>query len=215
MDIVLTERLKTISEMVRGRVCADIGTDHALLPCRLVLSGKLKKCFACDIAVGPLERAQANIKKYGLEEKIETVLCNGISERVLKESDTIVIAGMGGNMIADILKEHSFLKHRLVLQPMTKQEVLRKYLTENGFVIEEERTVLDMGKCYTVMQVKKGQSKKYTAGQLEAGLQPLRRCDLTDKIYIKNKLAALKKRLGNKETLDYVKEAIKELEEVL
>ena len=116
MDISLTERLKTISSMIRGRVCADIGTDHALLPCYLILSGKAKKCYACDIAVGPLERAKMNIEKYGLEDKIETVLYNGISPEIARLCDSIVIAGMGGNMIADILSVHKFENINLVIE---------------------------------------------------------------------------------------------------
>ncbi len=215
MDISLPGRLKTISEMIRGKVCADIGTDHALLPCYLVLSGKAKKCYACDIAKGPLERAKANIEKYGLEEKIETVLYNGISPEIAAKSDSIVIAGMGGNMIADILSVHKFKDIRLVLQPMTKQEVLREYLVNNGFVIEDERTVLDSGKYYTVMQVGLGVSEKYSPAKLEVGKQPLLRLDETDRMYIKNKFEALRKRLNNKETKSYVEEALKELEEVL
>ena len=215
MDISLTERLKTISSMIRGRVCADIGTDHALLPCYLILSGKASKCYACDIAKGPLERAKANIEKYGLEEKIETVLYNGISPEIAANCDSIVIAGMGGNMIADILSVHKFKDIRLVLQPMTKQEVLREYLISNGFVIEDERTVFDNGKYYTVMQVGLGVSEKYSPAKLEVGKQPLLRLDETDRMYIKNKVEALKKRLNNKETKSYVEEALKELEEVL
>ncbi len=215
MDISLTERLKTISSMIRGRVCADIGTDHALLPCYLVLKGITQKCYACDIAVGPLEQARANIEKYGLEEKIETVLYNGIAPELVDLCDSIVIAGMGGNMIADILKVHKFKNIRLVLQPMTKQEVLREYLVNNGFVIEDERTVFDNGKYYTVMQVGVGKSERYTPAQLEAGKQPVTRLDDIDRMYIKSKIAALYKRLNNKDTKEYVKEALKELEELL
>ena len=215
MDITLTERLKTVSSMIRGRVCADIGTDHALLPCYLILSGKACLCYACDIAEGPLMRAKANIEKYGLEEKVIPILCNGIPKEYLDELDSIVIAGMGGNMIADILSVHSFKNIRLVLQPMTKQEVLREYLINNGFVIEEERTVLDGGKYYTVMQAGVGKSENYTPAQLEAGKQPLLRLDETDRKYIENKVEALKKRLNNKETKEYVEAALKELEEVL
>ncbi len=152
----LSRRLHAAFLLVReGKRVADIGTDHGYLPIALVKSGKAESAFASDIGKGPLERAEENIKKAGLEEKIKTVLTDGAAF-FDSLADEFIIAGMGGELIFDIISRAPFLKNEdihLVLQPMTKIPVLRKSLAKEGFRIDEEKLVFEDDRVYTLMSV--------------------------------------------------------------
>lgn len=212
MGVTLSERLKTLSNMTVGRVCADIGTDHALLPCYLIETGRADYCYACDIAVGPLERAKKNIAKEGLKDKIETVLADGIPEGLCDKCDTVIIAGMGGELIADILKRGNIGENtNLVLQPMSRAVNLREYLNKNGFKILEETAFTDKGKTYSAIRAQKGADIEYPPAMLEAGRFILERRNETDLIYIKKRLASLRKQQRG-ENGGYYQAVIEEIE---
>ncbi|MCH5200464.1 MAG: SAM-dependent methyltransferase [Oscillospiraceae bacterium] len=134
---------------VRGRI-ADVGTDHALLPCRLFQLGA-KDIIATDIADGPLERARAAVQLYGAESAVRLVKCDGLDGVPVR--DDVIIAGMGGEMTADIIARCKFLHPDLhfILQPMTRDFVLRKRLYELGCEIVREETAVVARKVYTVM----------------------------------------------------------------
>lgn len=166
----LGNRLGAIYEMVKGGTVADIGTDHALLPVALVQNGKCTGGFACDIKKGPLESARRTIAAAGLCDRIERVLCDGIPA-VCADCDTIVIAGMGGLMIADILARASVAEHtQLLLQPMTKAAELRRYLVHNGFVIVRETYVREGKMIYVILDARRGQSVPYSEADIEVGM---------------------------------------------
>ncbi len=152
----LSRRLHAAFLLVRGgKRIADIGTDHGYLPIALVKSGKATFAFASDIGKGPLERAEENIKKAGLEEKIKTVLTDGAAT-LDSLADEFIIAGMGGELIFDIISRAPFMKNEdihLVLQPMTKISTLRKSLAREGFRIDEEKLVFEDNRVYTLMSV--------------------------------------------------------------
>lgn len=151
-NIKLNERLLTAVPYVRtGKRLADIGTDHGYLPIYLILENKISSAIAADINRGPLEKADENIKKFGLESRIGTVLCDGLSGITSAEVDDIAIFGMGGELIMKIIDEAPWVKDntkRLILQPMTHPEKLRKYLADNGFNIIGESLSIDRGKIY-------------------------------------------------------------------
>ncbi len=166
----LGNRLGAIYDMVKGGTVADIGTDHALLPVALVQSGKCTGGYACDIKKGPLESAGRTIAAADLSDKIERVLCDGIPAACV-DCDTIVIAGMGGLMIADILSRADMAPHtQLLLQPMTKAKELRYYLVHNGFVIERETYVREGKMIYVILDARRGQSPTYSEADLEVGM---------------------------------------------
>lgn len=148
-------RLSLCAKMAReGSRLADIGTDHGYLPIALCQSGKIPSALACDINPLPLRSAQKNITRCGLSNKIQTRLSDGLKEVRPDEADDIVIAGMGGELIRDILSAAPWVKDRgkhLVLQPMTHHEDLVQWLYENGFAVERQEAVLDEGKYYTVL----------------------------------------------------------------
>ncbi len=151
----LRGRLSLCAEYVRrGSRLADIGTDHGYLPIALCQSEKIPSALACDINPLPLQSADKNIAEYGLRDRILTRLSDGLKEVGADEADDIVIAGMGGELIAAILADCAWVKSpskNLVLQPMTRHDVLIRWLYENGFSIVRQGAVRDGGKDYTVI----------------------------------------------------------------
>lgn len=151
----MTPRLLAVAEMIENAtVVADIGTDHAYVPVYLVLNYMAESAYALDINKGPLDRADENIRKFSLTDKIKTRLSDGLKELGDGEVDTVIIAGMGGILINNILEND---KGRLtsvkqyVLQPMTAIEETRKYLEQNGFKIIDEVLAKEDEKIYTII----------------------------------------------------------------
>lgn len=135
-------RLKSAEPyFTKGCRIADIGTDHAYLPIYLVQNGIASYALACDVNQGPLDRASANIRQAGLEDKIETLRTDGLHGVEPYAPDFILIFGMGGDLIIRILSEAPWLQNtrvRLILQPMTRAASLRRWLLEHGFSITGE-----------------------------------------------------------------------------
>ncbi len=159
----MTPRLLAIADCVSsGAKIADVGTDHAYIPIFLVQKGRIDSALAMDINIGPLERAAKNIAKFGMENHIQTRLSDGLKEFRKGEATEIVIAGMGGTLICEILDARKDLwtkDLRFILQPMTASEVLRKYLHENGFYIETEHLAKEENKIYQILTVVRGAMK--------------------------------------------------------
>ena len=149
----LDARLASAAEYVRqGAVFADIGTDHAHLPIFLLENGRIETAVAADIAKGPLSRAEENAKKHNLHEKITFRLTDGLSGLSDLSITDIAICGMGGELISQILDSAPFVKNkeiRLILQPMSKQDRLRRYLAKNGFSIVSETLSRASGRVYS------------------------------------------------------------------
>ncbi len=145
--ISLTPRLMKAAEYARyGKKIADIGTDHAYLPIYLVSNGISSSAVACDVKTGPLSRASDNISEYRLESKIQTLLTDGLHGVENFTPDDIFICGMGGELISSIISECDYIHSRnvrLILQPMTHADLLRAYLSKNGFRIADEDLVME------------------------------------------------------------------------
>lgn len=157
MKTSLDARLLAAANLVRdGAYLADIGTDHAYLPIYLAQKGKISRAVASDIREGPLARAEQNIRAAGLSDKIETVLTDGLSGLECYPITDIVIAGMGGLMIASILDAADFIRTtrtRLILQPMQHVSELRRYLSA-GWQVEKEAITEEGGKLYQILCVR-------------------------------------------------------------
>lgn len=152
----LTPRLSAVASLVHGGFVADVGTDHAFLPIYLIETGKATRALATDIRSGPLARAKKNIAESGLDSKIETLLTGGLDGLEKYPLDDIVIAGMGGLNIIEILSAADFIRERkthLVLQPMQNVTELRRYLAGAGFAVEKETLADEDGKIYQMMSV--------------------------------------------------------------
>lgn len=167
-------RLNKIAEKVeKGSILADIGTDHAYVPIFLYKNGIIKNAIACDISEGSLEKAKINISKYNLENFIETRLGSGLEKIYLDDNiNTIIIAGMGGMLMIDILKngmEIAKNTETLILQPQKDVSEVRKFLHKNGFKIEDEEMLIDEEKFYNIIIAKKGNQsfneKEYIFGK--------------------------------------------------
>ena len=163
---MLTKRLETIKNLVNNsKITVDVGTDHGYVPISLITEKRALKVIACDINKGPLNNARANIQKAGLFKKIELRLGGGLVPCETGEADTVIIAGMGGILIKDILEE-SYIKaqsaEKLILQPMNSQDILREYLINNNFSIKYEHLAIEGEKIYNIMEVvPKKETKDY------------------------------------------------------
>ena len=163
---MLTERLITVKNCIENsNITLDVGTDHGYVPISLINEGRAKKVIAADINKGPLDNAEKNIRLNGLSDKIELRLGGGLTPVEKNEADSVIIAGMGGILISEILEESiekAKLVSRLVLQPMNSQEDLRKYLLNNGFKIEKELLAQENEKIYNILLVSPGEDSPYT-----------------------------------------------------
>ena len=157
----LSKRLYAIASLVdRGAIVADIGTDHGYLPIYLLEQGICQKAIAMDIRLGPLERARTHIKEHNLSEYIETRLSNGMKELRENEADTVVLDGMGGRLMLDILeakKENPLLFYAYIMQPQSEVPLVRKCLQDKGYEIRAEKMVEEGGKYYPIIKARKGQ----------------------------------------------------------
>lgn len=156
-NMKISNRLLKCAKMINiDATIADIGTDHAYIPIYLALKNKISYALACDIRSGPLNNAKNNINKYKLNDIIETRLSNGLNNINENEVNEIIIAGMGGNTIANILQNCKWKNKntkKFILQPMKYENNLRKYLAETGYEILKEEAVTCSEKIYTVIVV--------------------------------------------------------------
>ncbi|MGN0571401.1 MAG: class I SAM-dependent methyltransferase [Candidatus Fimenecus sp.] len=190
--------MQLVADCLNPCVCmADIGTDHAYLPAWCLLNGKAQFAIAADINPKPLANARQTIGTYGLEERIELRLSDGLQRISADEVQEIVVAGMGGNQIADMVASTTWLqddtKH-LVLQPMTHYEDVRKALIENGFQIESERTTTEGERLYLVISARlDGEKRVYPDWYVYAG-ELVHSKQETDRLFLDKILARLQKR---------------------
>lgn len=156
MKIPLSRRLMECCRFVNpGDRVADIGCDHGYLGIYLLKNKIASFVYASDINEGPLNAAVLNSEKYGVRDRMQFYLSNGV-QKIPREFDTLVCAGMGGDTMTSILDAAPWLKsdkYRLILQCQSKRPELRRYLSENGWFIREETVVKDGRFLYTVMEV--------------------------------------------------------------
>ena len=152
--ITLSRRLAAAAQFARhGSFVADIGTDHAYLPIYLCQNGISRGAVASDVNPGPMKRAESHVSAYSLENKITVCLCDGLDGLEKYSPEDIFMLGMGGELIVSLLSRAPWLKNkktRLVLQPMTHPEAVRRYLISVGFTIVDESLVLD-DKIYQII----------------------------------------------------------------
>ncbi len=168
----LPPRLAAIAQWVpAGAKLADVGTDHALLPLWLLKKERISAAIATDINALPLSRAQANARSAG-EERIRFVLCDGLAAVEPSEVDTVVIAGLGGENIADILRRSPWACQEgvtLILQPMSRTEMLSRAFFELGLALEKETLVEDAGRVYPIFLLRCGSMAPWQEGEYYTG----------------------------------------------
>ena len=165
----LSLRLKSIANLVDSNdVVADIGCDHAYLDIYLVMNNIVPKTLACDINRKALDMGINNIKKYGLEDKIATKLCDGITG-ISKDINTLIISGMGTSTIIKILSNDNVKNiNKVITQSNNDYYELRKYMVNNGFYISYEESIFDKDKYYVNIVFLRG-NKNYSSRELRFG----------------------------------------------
>lgn len=158
---LLSNRLRAVAKMVdtNARV-ADIGSDHAYLPVELIENNTIDYAIAGEVAPGPMSRSKADIDKFGLSKKIDVRLGDGLAViEAADKIDTVVIAGMGGILICDILtratKDQLSNVKTLVLQPNIGEPLVRHWLIENGFAIVDEDLLEDEHHDYEIIKAQR------------------------------------------------------------
>lgn len=178
----ISKRLSICLKYTEGyNKLADIGTDHALLPINSVSLGYVTNALAIDNKQGPFVIASSNVIKYGLNDKVKVVFSDGIKD-IDNDVDCIVISGMGGKLVSDIiLKDDIRNIKRLILQPNNESNLVRKAIVELGFKITDELVFSDNKKIYDLIVADLG---KVTYSELELEFGPI---NLKEKPYFFNK----------------------------
>lgn len=178
MQIKLSKRLETIVEMVPvtgdDSCVADIGTDHGFVPIRLMELEKAGRALAMDVRKGPLQRAQEHVLTCGMQDRIETRLSDGMQKLQAGEADTVVIAGMGGELMLRILKSADPAViagiRTFLLSPQSELAIFRHGLEDIGLAIREERMLEEDGKYYTIMRVEHGKMHADSEAEYRYGM---------------------------------------------
>lgn len=180
----LTNRLQAIADLVKkNSIVADIGSDHGYLVANLVENNIVKRAIASDINKGPVQNCIGTILSRDLGEFIEVRLGGGFIPYKEKEVDTAIIAGMGGQLIRDIMIESKAVVDTIetfILQPMTAQDELRKWLINNNFSIANEIVTNEQGRFYEILVVKHGSSGNLLDEELKSKLS----FEETDEIFL-------------------------------
>jgi tRNA (adenine22-N1)-methyltransferase len=195
-----------------------VGADHGQLICALVASGKCPRGFAADIAVGPLDAARRTIREAGLEDRVRAVLSDGLKELPGEEIDDVVIAGMGGELIAEILLAVPWTRDgqkRFVLQPMTREATLRRTLYREGFAILAEQAVISGRFVYPLLTAHyTGEPSEITPLFAETGLL-LGKNDPVSRRYLEKVRSRLVTRLAGLEAAGEIGEEVCELRDMV
>lgn len=159
----LSKRLQKIVDFVPKdtKVC-DIGTDHGYIPVYLIKSHISKQVIATDISKGSLDKIIDLVEKEKLEDSIDMRLGDGLDIISPHEVETLIIAGMGGILISEILEKDKDITRTIknfIFQPMVGGEELRKYLTENNFQIVDEELIFEDGKYYEIIFAREGEQE--------------------------------------------------------
>ncbi len=218
IEKLMSPRMKMVANTVR--LCNkvfDTGSDHAFIPIYLVLKKICRSAVASDVKLGPTKVAAGNIKRFELSDRISVEKGYGIANA--SGFDCIIIAGMGGQLICDIISKNVEIAKKtsqLILQPMNAPEKLRRYLWDNGYSIESENLCREKNKVYNVMCVQySGIKESYEIWQLHASKilvenrHPLLSCYLNPKL---RRLHDMKKGIKNNDL--ELNELITKLEEI-
>ena len=190
---MISNRLLQIAMLIeRNKVVFDVGSDHALLPSFLVENGICDKVYAGEIALGPLDNVKQMIKRNGLEGRVIPVFSDGLS-KAQDDVDIVVIAGMGFHTIKHVLESCDVSRYQYFLvQSNTDVDELRRYISEKGYTIEDERVVYD-GFYYQVIRFSADLHEPYSEMEIKYGPILLKRRDEVFIAYLKDLLERYKK----------------------
>jgi len=188
MNKKLSKRLSACLDALSSLgTIADIGTDHAYVPCHGIKNGIIDSAIAIDVIDGPLERAKRTIADYGLANKIELRKGSGLAPLKVGEVEGVTIAGMGGKLISQLLLDSLLVAKSmkiLVFQPQSGETILRKTLFENGFSITNEQLLEEEGIIYTIITAKPS-CKNQDYSELDIIFGPILRQSIKDELFSK------------------------------
>ena len=217
----LSKRLRCVADCVpEGARLADIGTDHGYIPICLVAEGICPRAVACDVNRGPLERAGSHVAEAGLEGKISLRSGDGLRPLSVDEVDCIVIAGMGGSLICQILQDSpEFMEagKTLVLQPQSEVFKVRRLLHEKGYRIEGEWNLSEDGKYYVILRALPGRETYRYAGEYEYGQVLIREKNPLLQEHLKRQLQKktdIVRRLSEENHKDRIRKLQEEIREI-
>ena len=213
-------RIDYITSLATGyKSLADVGCDHAFISIKALKNYGVKKAYALDINDGPLENARMNVKSNGLEDNIEIIKSDGLTN--LNDAvECIIIAGMGGVLISKIINDSlEKVNHskKLILSPNNEEAILREYLSNNGFKISDEHIIQDAGHYYEIIEAIPLENEKiYNIDILFGPILRKKKDDLFIKKYSK-KLDVLESSLAkcNESSKKEIEDNIKLLKEIL
>lgn len=187
----ISKRIENIASLVPNNSnVIDVGCDHAFLDIYLTMN-KNCMCLATDISASALKSARANIKKYKLDKIINVLKTDGLNNINIKKDDYIVIAGMGTNTIKHILKDKK-ISDNLIVSSHNEIDLLRGYVVNLGYKIENELFFFDKDKPYIIIKFKKGK-QDYSFDDIMYG--PILRYNKEYINYLKNNLITIKKQI--------------------
>lgn len=156
--IELSKRMQSVADMIQPcDAVGDIGCDHAFVSIYLIEQYRTKRVIASDVRRGPIAIAKRNIEAMNLADQIEIRMGDGLDTIVPGEVNAVVLAGMGGMLMIDILERGEEVVTRcdqLVLQPQSDIEKVRRYLAEKGYHLADEQMLIDAGKYYNLLDVR-------------------------------------------------------------
>ncbi|MFY9944954.1 MAG: class I SAM-dependent methyltransferase [Exiguobacterium chiriqhucha] len=174
-QVTLDRRLKQVVDFIpKGSVVADIGSDHAYVPCYLVQQGIVNRAIAGEVNRGPMEAAKAQVALIGATEQIDVRLGDGLAVLESDEATCISICGMGGSLIRSILesgRDKLGAVERLVLQPNVDGQHVREWLLDAGFVLIAESIVEENDKVYEILVGERGTETRYSSDETERAWQ--------------------------------------------
>lgn len=213
-------RIDYITSLATGyKSLADVGCDHAFISIKALKNYGVKKAYALDINDGPLENARMNVKSNGLEDNIEIIKSDGLTN-LNDVVECIIIAGMGGVLISKIINDSlEKVNHskRLILSPNNEEAILREYLSNNGFKISDEHIIQDAGHYYEIIEAIPLENEKISNIDILFGpILRKKKDDLFIKKYSK-KLDVLESSLAkcNESSKKEIEDNIKLLKEIL
>lgn len=217
---MLDKRLQTIFDLLnKGMIVADVGCDHAFLAIELIKHNKAKKVYACDVAIGPLKKAQENIELYGLYKKIEVILSDGL-KNVPGDCEAVVIAGMGYYTVKKILEEslHKLEKYKqIIIQINTDVDLFRQWISDNNFTIVNEKMV-KVKHYYTIIELSLDKRKSYNNAEILFGPKLI---ESKEEIFLeylskkKKKLNKLIQVINNQSKIDEYNNVINIIDQIL
>ena len=196
-EIILSNRMQASTDMVTpGTVITDVGCDHGFVSVYLVQKGISPRVIAMDVRSGPLEHAREHIREYGLEDRIETRLSDGLHSLKTGEAAGMICAGMGGPLMEKILtegREQAKGFRELILQPQSEIDKVRLYLLTHGYAITGEKMVFEDGKYYPAMRAVHGEMPLWQDVELQYGKYLLEEKHPVLQEYLKEKEKTCKK----------------------